>query len=476
MDVTKCGLGPFTPEFHTPSDIDGVRQDLFTKGIAFIEGCDEDSLVDVANQLGEINRPRNEKLHGSGVSHIRFAPNLTGKGYSSEELFFHTDRSGWQNPPGILMSTLKSRSETGGESLLADSHRILEIIKEEDEELYRLVTNAKHTSFYSDDGVFVPRAIFDTEDQIFRFRFDDNIQLSASMVSGFARLQEIIYKNALVVCLQPGQGYILNNHRFLHGRASFSGSRELLRVLVTPHPPRREMIVLFDIDGTLCRSEDLSIDAYFSCVSAVVGKTITHANTPVSLHGRTDLSLLHAILDFHGVQDKDQATAEFFALHPRYLEESHAKGFPVIPCPGVKEILGWLTEYQRDRCDPPLRVGLLTGNSRPNALLKIRAAGIDTSIFDLEISSFGDVHPDRQSLFQDSLKRLQTRYSRGVAAHDIVIVGDTPLDIECAKQTGCSVVAVATGSYKVDDLALLEPDFCCSLLTEAKDYLALKCA
>lgn len=64
--------------------MDRVREDLFTKGIAFIEGCDEDSLVEVANQLGEINRPRNEKLNGSGVSHIRFAPNLVGKGYSSE--------------------------------------------------------------------------------------------------------------------------------------------------------------------------------------------------------------------------------------------------------------------------------------------------------------------------------------------------------------------------------------------------------
>lgn len=67
-----------------PSDIDGVRQDLFTKGIAFVEECDETSLVHLGNQLGEIVRPRNEKTHGSGISHIRFAPDLTGKGYSSE--------------------------------------------------------------------------------------------------------------------------------------------------------------------------------------------------------------------------------------------------------------------------------------------------------------------------------------------------------------------------------------------------------
>ncbi|PKX98638.1 putative haloacid dehalogenase-like hydrolase [Aspergillus novofumigatus IBT 16806] len=474
MDVTQCGLGPHSPEFHLPSDIDGVRQDLFTKGIAFVEECDETSIVHLGNQLGEIVRPRNEKAHGSGISHIRFAPNLTGKGYSSEELFFHTDRSGWDEPPRILMSTLKSRSEAGGESLLADGYQVLGALKQEDEKLYDLITNSKHTSFRSDDEVFVPRAIFDREKGILRFRFDDSIQLSASMVSRFSRLQDIIYENAFVVSLQPGQGYILDNHRYLHGRASFSGSRELLRVLVKPHAPRRETVVLFDIDGTLCRSEELSIDAYFSCVSAVVGKTITHANTPVNLHGQTDLSLLRAILDYHGVDDKSLLTEKFFQLHPQYLEDSNARGLQAAPCPGAKEMLVWLTEDRNKHCYPPIiHIGLLTGNSRPNALLKLRAAGIDTSIFDLEISSFGDVHSDRHTLFQDSFAKLQACYGLGISAHDIIIVGDTPLDVECAKQSGCSVIAVATGSYKVDDLALLQPDFCCSQLPEAKDFLAL---
>lgn len=73
--------------------------------------------------------------------------------------------------------------------------------------------------------------------QIFRSLFDDGIQLSASMVVRFSKLQDIIYRNAFFVSLQPGQGYILDNHRFLHVRASFTGSRELLRVLVNLPSP-----------------------------------------------------------------------------------------------------------------------------------------------------------------------------------------------------------------------------------------------
>jgi phosphoglycolate phosphatase-like HAD superfamily hydrolase len=124
------------------------------------------------------------------------------------------------------------------------------------------------------------------------------------------------------------------------------------------------MVVLFDIDGTLCRSEELSIDAYFSCVSAVVGKTIAHANTPVKLHGQTGLSLLHAILDYHGVDDKSLLTENFFQLHPQYLEDSNARGLPAVPCPGAKEMLGWLTEYRNKHCYPPIHIGLQFATKR----------------------------------------------------------------------------------------------------------------
>lgn len=391
------------------------------------------------------------------------------------ELFFHTDRSGWDVPPRFLMSLLKSASETGGESLLVDGHRVLKAIREQDQHLYRLITSPKYASFRADDGTFVPRPVFDESEGLLRFRFDDGIQLSASMVSALPKLQDTIFQNAFAVALKAGQGYIVDNHRFLHGRTLFSGSRELLRVLVHPQPERRDLTLLFDIDGTLCRSEELSIDAYFSCISAIMGEVITHRNTPVNLHGRTDLGLFHAIMEYHGVDGKSLMVEKFQQLHPRYLKESNEKGLTAVECPGAKETLSWLKEYQKDM-HPSVRIGLLTGNSRPNALLKLHAAGIDTSIFDLDISSFGDTHLDRKSLFQDSLLKLQEHYGMGVHASDVIIVGDTPLDIECAKSVGSDIIAVATGNYTVDDLAMLQPNLCCSQLSEAKEFLALKCA
>ncbi|KKK21364.1 hypothetical protein AOCH_002057 [Aspergillus ochraceoroseus] len=436
MEISRCGLGIQEPSFHSPTDLQGIQEAFYAQGIVFLEGFDEDSLRLLATQLGDIVQPRNEKTSGAGISNIRYEPSLSGKGYSSEELYFHTDRSGWECPPRILMSTLK-----------------------------------KHSSFRSEDGVFVPRPIFEESSGMFRFRFDDNIQLSASLVLRFPQFLEVIYRNAYAISLEPGQGYLLDNHRFLHGRTAFHGSRELLRVLVNPPLPQSVVTILFDIDGTLCRSDAMSIDAYYSCISDVVGKPITHENTSVNLHGRTDLGLLQDILDYHGVRSKDLVTKQFLQLHPQYLQKSWEKGLASVPCAGVKETLEWLMAKKPNPDYPTPRVGLLTGNSRPNALLKLRAAGIDPSIFDLGISSFGDTHIDRISLIHDSMAKLRARDGSDLHASKVIIVGDTPLDIECAKQAGCAVVAVASGNYNMDDLSILDPDHACIQISESKAFL-----
>ncbi|KAL5343447.1 hypothetical protein BJX70DRAFT_354189 [Aspergillus crustosus] len=471
MDINHCGLGIQLPVFHPPCDLLGIQEDFFNRGIAFLEGFDETSLSKLASQFGDIIRPRHEKTSGTGISNIRFEPSLVGKGYSSEELYFHTDRSGWDRPPRILVSTLQSKSKDGGSSMLADSARILKQIKDQGDGLYELLTSPDHASFRSDDGVFVPRPIFNKRSGLFRFRFDDSIQLSASLVTKLPHLFDIIYRNSFAVALQKGQGYLLDNHRFLHGRTAFTGSRELLRALVDLPPPKTVVTILFDIDGTLCRSDEMSVDAYYSCLSDIVGRPITHENTTVNLHGRTDLGLLHDVLNHHSVDAKALVIEKFLELHPSYLQRSLDKGFVSIACHGVQDSLEWLMAKRKNLGSPMLRVGLLTGNSRPNALLKLEAAGLDTAIFDLSISSFGDTHVDRISLINDSMAKLRARDGPDLHESKVIIVGDTPLDIECAKQAGCAVVAVASGNYNIDDLAMLEPDHACAEIGEFKDYL-----
>lgn len=398
---------------------------------------------------------------------------------ATPELFFHTDRSGWDQPPELLITTLKVKSETGGEALLVDGLELLAAVKNRHPDLYDLLTNSKYSSFKADNGAFVPRPIFNEDTGVLRFRFDDSIQLSASLVDGFPMLRLLIYEFAHPIALEPGQCYIVDNHRFLHGRTSFTGSRELLRALVQSEPlrPPKKVVkpILFDIDGTLCRSEGLSIDAYYRCVSDLAGTKITNENTKVNLHGQTDLSLLSDILQYHGFSDEttlQTLTQKFLRLHPHYLKESLAKGFRSEVCPGAESLLEWVVSQkdQQQHGQFPTCIGLLTGNSKPNALLKLQAAGIDPNLFDWEISAFGDKCGNREELVEDAIKRIRARYGRDVETKDITLVGDTPLDIKCAKSTGCGIIAVATGNYTSEQLAPLQPDLLCERLPEARSY------
>lgn len=84
------------------------------------------------------------------------APQLT----KISELFFHTDRSGWDSPPDLLITMLKVKSETGGETMLVDGQQVIDYIKAHNEDLYDLVTDSKYSSFRADDGSFHPRPMY----------------------------------------------------------------------------------------------------------------------------------------------------------------------------------------------------------------------------------------------------------------------------------------------------------------------------
>jgi len=95
---------------------------------------------------------------------------------------------------------------------------------------------------------------------------------------------------------------------------------------------------------------------------------------------------------------------------------------------------------------------VLTGNVRPMAEMKLAALGLDDHL-DLEAGAYGDSHEVRAELVHVARGNAARRYGTDFAGAATVLVGDTPLDVAAALETGARAVAVATGGTTAARLA-----------------------
>jgi phosphoglycolate phosphatase-like HAD superfamily hydrolase len=168
--------------------------------------------------------------------------------------------------------------------------------------------------------------------------------------------------------------------------------------------------------------------------------------------------------------------AAYFA---RFAEEIH-KPVPVDPArpgrhrfkgvlPGVREVLDALDGR------PDVFLGLLTGNYEQGARIKLEYFGLWRYF---RCGAYGDDSLDRRALVPVAIARSREAGCPAVDPRDVVIVGDTPLDVSCARDAGVNCLAVATGGFDVDALraagadtvfeSLIDTDAVVRVLTSAQ--------
>ena len=99
-------------------------------------------------------------------------------------------------------------------------------------------------------------------------------------------------------------------------------------------------------------------------------------------------------------------------------------------------------------------VGLLTGNVEEGARLKLEPTGL-LSLF--KVGAYGSDSALRAELPAVAVARAEALTGRRYAGKDVVVIGDTPADVECGASLGVTAVAVATGRHSVDELAAHAP-------------------
>lgn len=207
-------------------------------------------------------------------------------------------------------------------------------------------------------------------------------------------------------------------------------------------------LVLFDIDGTLVLTGGAGARAMMQAFEQVFGHRSgagpTRSLAGVPMAGRTDTWIVGQMSRLYGVESDPESLRQFHDTYVTLLaREIHLPGPRKGVLPGVREVLEALTI--RDGT----HLALLTGNFAAGARIKLEH-------FDLWryflCGAFAEDAPDRNALFPRALARVQACGGPGFAPSEVVIVGDTPLDIEVARAGGARSVGVATGSFDVDTL------------------------
>jgi phosphoglycolate phosphatase len=213
--------------------------------------------------------------------------------------------------------------------------------------------------------------------------------------------------------------------------------------------PKTTLIVLFDVDGTLIRSGGAGVRGMNAAFERMYG--VRGALDGVSLAGRTDRAIVGDVLRAIGIEPTDREVARVREAYIADLrvEIKRSVADPTGVLPGVVAVLDAMAAL------PHVQVGLLTGNFEPGAAVKL-------AHFDLwerfGFGAFGDDHVDRRALVPVALDRAKRAGYATPPPDWVVVIGDTPLDVDCAKAHGARAVAVATGPFDRAALAAAGAD------------------
>ena len=223
-----------------------------------------------------------------------------------------------------------------------------------------------------------------------------------------------------------------------------------------------ELLVLWDVDYTLVNAGGLGTRLYEDVFREMFGRELP-AVAPKA--GRTDRAITLDTLELAGVAEPRGRVDDFLAaLARRVTAEDGTATAHVRALVGAQAAVAALA-------GAGLRQSVLTGNIRPLAALKLRAAGLGEHL-DLDVGAYGDVHEVRAELEPVARQAAALAYGADFVGPSTVLVGDTPLDVAAALAAGARAVGVATGSFSAAEIAAAGAHAVLPDLTDAALVLA----
>ena len=189
----------------------------------------------------------------------------------------------------------------------------------------------------------------------------------------------------------------------------------------------RSRYIFCDIDGTLLQAPGAGSSAFGDAFAEVFGIQVDMER--INFAGATDIRVLGQLMREQDVPCDPVREQLFFERLPWFLDRNMVEAPPTV-FPGVEIFL--------ERVSTHWNLGLVTGNIKACAAIKLRHAGI--AQYFGGVGGFGDDDGDRNRMAALALER---------AGHPerAFLLGDTPFDIEAARANGMVSVAVCNGQF-----------------------------
>jgi phosphoglycolate phosphatase len=209
--------------------------------------------------------------------------------------------------------------------------------------------------------------------------------------------------------------------------------------------------------------------AYVEAFGVVVGRPLIQLPQTA---GRSESEVFFDALALNGVDTRidggperllDPFSAELAAVLAARRDDLASQGRLM---PGAAEALAAVAKLEG------VAQTVLTGNSKPNAMLKLRAFGLDGYV-DFDIGGYGTEAYPRGTLLGVARRRAADKHGVPLGELATVYVADSPVDVHAARVGGAASLAVAGGRASAAELREASPDAVLPDLTDTAGLVNL---
>ena len=221
-------------------------------------------------------------------------------------------------------------------------------------------------------------------------------------------------------------------------------------------------LLLFDIDGTLTRSNNGHVP-FNQAVLETFG--VAGDIRSVIPDGNTDPMIVTEIFSKGNmlIQDIDDKWEEFSSnLRQCYSQAISSGKTSVAALAGAGELL------QSIAASGIFGSSVVSGNLEPMARVKLEAAGLYSYLCR---GAYGSDSPRRADLPAIAKHRCEAAFGVSIPLSDCIVIGDTPRDLEAARCNRMKCILVATGRYSLEELLNCQPELCLPDLTDTAAVL-----